>query len=79
MVRDSTIIISASFNCVSPNLFLTFLLQHPRNENTQIDYISDAPAGHGLIKVGGGIVLFINEFSEDTSLYWLMTTKPGEG
>ena len=46
---------------------------------TQMDYVSDAPAGHGLIKVGGGIVPFINEFPKNTSLYWLMTTKPGEG
>ena len=47
--------------------------------STQMDYVSDAPAGHGLIKVGGGIVPFVNEFPKDTSLYWLMTTKPGEG
>lgn len=47
--------------------------------STQMDYVSDAPAGHGLIKVGGGIVPFANEFPKDTSLYWLMTTKPGEG
>ena len=46
--------------------------------STQMDYVSDAPAGHGLIKVGGGIVPFVNEFPKDTSLYWLMTTKPGE-
>ena len=46
--------------------------------DTQMDYVSDAPAGHGLIKVGGGIVPFINEFPKDTALYWLMTTKPGE-
>ena len=47
-------------------------------ESTQMDYVSDAPAGHGLIKVGGAIVPFVNEFPKDTSLYWLMTTKPGE-
>ena len=46
--------------------------------DTQMDYVSDAPVGHGLIKVGGGIVPFINEFPKDTALYWLMTTKPGE-
>ena len=46
--------------------------------STQMDYVSDARAGHGLIKVGGAIVPFVNEFSKDTSLYWLMTTKPGE-
>lgn len=47
--------------------------------STQMDYVSDAPAGHGLIKVGGGIVPFVNKFPKDTSLYWLMTTRPGEG
>ncbi len=46
--------------------------------STQMDYVSDAPAGHGLIKVGGGIVPFINELPKDTALYQLMTTKPGE-
>ena len=35
--------------------------------------------GIGLIKVGGGIVPFINELPKDTALYQLMTTKPGEG
>lgn len=44
----------------------------------QMDYVSDKPPGHGLIKVGGAIVPFINEFPKDTSLYKLMTTKPGE-
>ena len=47
--------------------------------NTQMDYVSDAPAGHGLIKVGGGIVPFINGLPKETALYKLMTTKPGEG
>ena len=46
--------------------------------STQMGYVSDAPAGHGLIKVGGGIVPITNDFPKDTSLYWLMTTKPGE-
>ena len=47
--------------------------------DTQIDYITNAQAGHGLIKVGPGIVPFINEFPKNTGLYRLMTTKPGEG
>ena len=47
-------------------------------KETILDYVSDAPVGHGLIKVGGGIVPFVNEFPKDTALYWLMTTKPGE-
>ena len=45
----------------------------------QMDYVSNAPPGQGLIKVGGSIVPFVNEFPKDTSLYKLMTTKPGEG
>ena len=45
---------------------------------TQMDYVSDAPAGHGLIKVGGGIVPFVNELPKGTALYRLMTTRPGE-
>ena len=46
--------------------------------DTQLDYITNAQAGHGLIKVGGGIVPFVNDFPRDTRLYKLMTTKPGE-
>ena len=46
--------------------------------DTQMDYVSDAPAGHGLIKVGSCLVPFINELPHDTELYRLMTTKPGE-
>jgi hypothetical protein len=46
---------------------------------TQMSYITNADAGHGLVKVGGSIVPFINEFPRDTELYRLMTTTPGEG
>ena len=46
--------------------------------DAQMDYVSDAPAGHGLIKVGSSLVPFINELPRDTELYRLMTTKPGE-
>ena len=45
---------------------------------TQMGYITNAPAGHGLIKVGGSIVPFVNDFPADTQLYKLMSTKPGE-
>lgn len=46
---------------------------------TQMSYITNAGAGRGLIKVGGAIVPFINDFPRDTELYKLMSTKPGEG
>ena len=45
---------------------------------TQMEHITDAGAGRGLIKVGGSIVPFINEFPTNTQLYKLMSTKPGE-
>nr|WP_302656438.1 LPD11 domain-containing protein [uncultured Agathobaculum sp.] len=41
-------------------------------------YINNAESGHGLIKVGGALVPFINQFPRNTALYRLMTTKPGE-
>jgi hypothetical protein len=44
---------------------------------TQMRYITNAPAGRGLIKVGGSIVPFVNDFPTDTQLYKLMSTKPG--
>ena len=46
--------------------------------DAQMDYVSDAPAGHGLIKVGSSLVPFANKFPKNTKLYKLMTTKPGE-
>ncbi len=45
----------------------------------QMRYITNAPAGTGLIKYGPSLVPFINRFPKDTKLYQLMTTRPGEG
>ena len=45
----------------------------------QMSYITNVGAGEGLIKVGSSLVPFINKFPKNTSLYALMTTKPGEG
>ncbi len=47
--------------------------------DTQMGYITNAGAGRGLIKVGGSIVPFVNDFPTNTKLYKLMSTKPGEG
>ena len=44
----------------------------------QMSYITNAEAGCGLIKYGSSLVPFINKFPQDTRLYKLMTTKPGE-
>ena len=46
--------------------------------DTQLGYITNAAAGRGLIKFGGSIVPFINDFPTDTELYKLMSTKPGD-
>ncbi|HJD24370.1 MAG TPA: ATP-binding protein [Firmicutes bacterium] len=46
--------------------------------DTQLSYITDPAPGRGLIRVGGTIVPFVNEFPRDTALYRMMTTKPGE-
>lgn len=45
----------------------------------QMRYITNAPAGTGLIKYGSSLVPFVNRFNKDTKLYQLMTTRPGEG
>ena len=44
----------------------------------QMSYITNSDAGCGLIKYGSSLVPFINRFPKNTSLYRLMTTKPGE-
>ena len=41
----------------------------------QMGYITNVPAGHGLIKVGSSLIPFENNYPRDTELYSLMTTK----
>lgn len=43
--------------------------------DTQTDYISDVPAGTGLIKAGKNLIPFVNKFPKDTELYRLMDTS----
>lgn len=45
----------------------------------QMSYITNVGSGEGLIKVGAALVPFTNQFPKNTTLYKLMTTKPGEG
>lgn len=44
----------------------------------QMGYITNVDAGHGLVKIGGALVPFVNKVPKDTKLYSLMTTKFGE-
>ena len=46
--------------------------------DTQMGYIENAEAGHGLLRMGGALVPFVNTIPRDTALYKLMTTTPGE-
>ena len=44
----------------------------------QMNYITNAEAGHGLMKIGNALVPFVNRFPKNTELYRKLTTKPGE-
>ena len=44
----------------------------------RMSYITNAEAGHGLMKIGNALVPFVNRFPKNTELYKRMTTKPGE-
>ena len=43
--------------------------------DTQLSYITNVDAGHGLLKIGNSLIPFENSFPRDTKLYHLMTTK----
>ena len=43
--------------------------------DTQLSYITNVDAGHGLLKIGSSLIPFENSFPCDTKLYHLMTTK----
>lgn len=45
---------------------------------SQMDYITNADAGQGLMYTGKFIIPFIDKFPSDNSLYKAMTTKPDE-
>jgi len=44
--------------------------------DTQINYISDVPAGHGLLKIEKNLIPFANNFPAETELYKLYDTSP---
>ena len=44
----------------------------------QMRYITNAPAGTGLIKYKSSLVPFVNKFDKNTKLYQLMTTRPSD-
>lgn len=44
----------------------------------ELGYVTNVPAGYGLIRCAGNIVPFTNSFPKDTKLYKLMSTNPSE-
>ena len=74
---------------LSNSEFLIMLNQSPKDRekladllnisSEQMSFITDVPAGCGLIRYGSALIPFVNRFPKDTKLYQLMTTKPGEG
>ena len=47
--------------------------------DNQLSYITNVDFGHGLIKCGGALVPFLDNFPRHTRLYQLMTTRPADG
>ena len=45
---------------------------------TQMGHVTNAEAGHGLLRVGSSIVPFANEFPRNGELYRLWSTTPGD-
>ena len=43
--------------------------------NRQLDYVTNADSGQGLLFAGKSIVPFINNVPKNTKLYQMMTTK----
>lgn len=70
---------------LSNSEFLLMLNQSPSDRQelaellsiseAQMSHITNSGAGKGLIKFGGAIVPFVNDFPKDTELYRLMNTK----
>jgi hypothetical protein len=43
-----------------------------------MNYITNAQPGEGLLRMGGSLVPFSNTIPQDSILYQLMSTTPGE-
>ena len=45
---------------------------------SQMSHVTNAEAGHGLLRIGSSIVPFANEFPRNGELYRLWSTTPGD-
>lgn len=70
-------------------VYIVFLKQNPTDaaklqdvlniNDSEIQFVNDVPAGHGLLILGGKTKIpFYDEFPKDTKLYSLMTTNFSE-
>lgn len=78
-----------SRSMLSNSEFLVLLKQNPTDAaklqdilhftDSEIQYVNDTPAGHGILVLGGKTKIpFYDEFPKDTKLYSMMTTNFGE-
>lgn len=78
-----------SRSILSNSEFLVLLKQNPTDAaklqdilhftDSEIQYVNDTPAGHGILVLGGKTKIpFYDEFSKDTKLYSMMTTNFSE-
>lgn len=66
-------------NGITQEKYVTITVYKRDISEEQMSYITNADAGCGLIKYGSALVPFVNRFPDNTELYRLMTTRPGEG
>ena len=78
-----------SRNMLANSEFIVLLKQNPTDaaklqdvlniNDSEIQFVNDVPAGHGLLILGGKTKIpFYDEFPKDTKLYSLMTTNFSE-
>lgn len=78
-----------SRSMLSNSEFLVLLKQNPTDAaklqdilhftDSEIQYVNDTPAGHGILVLGGKMKIpFYDEFPKDTKLYSMMTTNFSE-
>ena len=74
MLANSEFIIMLN-QSATDRMILADLLNISEQEQS---YITNVPAGHGLIRIGSSLIPFSNKFPKNTKLYELMSTKFNE-
>ena len=74
MLSNSEIVVMLN-QAPSDRMELSNILKFPPELLT---YVTNAPEGHGLMKIADTVIPFANSFPKNTELYRLMTTKASE-